>query len=94
MSSTLFVYNGPTHLALKYASMKKKQTFTADDLLKLSPKRFIKPSRVHRSLDTLVKYGLLNKVSDSYQITLEGYRHLCNIAQPYRGEHARAKATR
>jgi len=89
MSTPAFTYNGPTHLALKYASMKKRTTFTSEDLFKLSPKKFKHLYMVNRSLDRLVKNGFIHKQADDYQITPQGYQHLCAIAKPYRGEHYR-----
>lgn len=92
MTTEVFKYNGPTHLALSYASMKKRTTFTAQDLFNLSPKRFGHLYMVKRSLDRLLKHGFIHQKAGKYQITVQGYQHLCAISRPYRGENPRGAA--
>ena len=59
---------------------RKKPFITTDELMACFPTRFSKPSRAIRSMETLEKNGLVNKVGDGWRINLTGYDYLRKIA--------------
>lgn len=81
MNTQVFTYDGPTHLALKYAQMKKFNPFTEDQLRNTFPHKFPRPSKVKRSLGILVDNKFIVLTNKGYQITSQGYNYLRSIAR-------------
>ena len=66
--------------------MKKSSIVTVDDLIKVFPNRFEKPSRIVRCFEMFLKYGLVVKYGDGWQITPRGLDALRNAPPEYRGD--------
>lgn len=88
MSTVKLPYkNGsPSHIALKYASMKRLSVATVDGLLTVFPNKFEKPSRAVRSFEMLTRYGCLSPVDGGWKITQYGLDVLKKTAEVYVGD--------
>lgn len=83
---TPYKYGSPSHIALKYASLKRGSFATVDGLMSMFPHKFEKPSRADRCFKTLEKYGFVVRVKDGWKITSTGINILKTAAPEYRGE--------
>lgn len=81
-----FKHGSPSHVALKYASMKRRDVATVDGILDIFPNKFEKPSRAVRSFEMLEKYGFLVSVNDGWKITQRGIEALKANAEVYVGD--------
>jgi hypothetical protein len=77
-------YGSPSHTALKYAAMKKRSVATVDDLMRVFPSRFEKPSRIVRFFQMFLNHGLVIESGDGWQITPRGLEALRNAAPEYK----------
>lgn len=76
----------PSHIALKYAAMKRTSVATVEGLLEIFPKRFEKPSRGIRSFEMLSRYGYVCPVAGGWKITQYGLAVLKESSEPYTGD--------
>lgn len=83
----LFPNDGPTKMALNYASMKKKNPFTHTDLFKCFHNKFRRPSEANDSLKILSKHGLIEPAKNAWVITEKGHDYLRATAKKYTGHH-------
>ena len=81
-----FKLGSPSHVALKYASMKRRETVTVDGIIGVFPNKFEKPSRAVRSFEMLQKYGFLTPVDGGWKITERGLDTLRSVADVYVGD--------
>jgi hypothetical protein len=86
MMAEVIPYRGPSYLALRYAAMRKKKSFTIVELMATFSHKFTKPYIAGRSLEVLVKHDFLERHGDSWLITPTGRQYLVMTAQNYRGE--------
>lgn len=85
MSNPSLKYAGATHVALRYFQMKRGTPVTSDDVLKMFPNKFSKPSRVKETLEILHKNRLISTQDDGWVITPNGSEYLRATAGAYRG---------
>jgi hypothetical protein len=83
---TPYKYGSPSHIALKYASLKRRSVATIDGLITMFPHKFEKPSRAERSFQMLERYGFVMKFEDGWKITASGISVLKTTTPEYRGE--------
>ena len=81
-----YKHGSPSHVALKYASMKRTSVATVDGLLDVFPHKFEKPSRAVRSFEMLARYGYLVPVNGGWKITNTGLDLLKRTADLYVGD--------
>lgn len=81
---TPYKYGSPSHIALKYASLKRRSVATIDGLLAMFPHKFEKPSRAERSYQMLEKYGYVAKCDGGWRITPLGLDILKTSSPEYR----------
>jgi hypothetical protein len=86
MMTEVIPYRGPSYLALRYAAMRKKRSFTVVELMSTFSHKFTKPSTAGRSLEVLVKHNFLERQGDSWLITPTGRQYLVATAKSYWGE--------
>jgi len=79
---TLMPYRGPSYSALRYAAMRKKNSFTVSDVMALIGHRFKQPYMAGRSLERLTNLGFLKYSQGSWTITSAGYDYLRVTVQP------------
>ena len=81
-----FKHGSCSHVALKYASMKRMSVVTVDGIVGVFPNKFEKPSRAVRSFEMLSRYGYVCPVEDGWKITQHGLNVLKESAEPYVGD--------
>ena len=86
LKGTSISYGGPSHVALRYACMKRSKGFTVDDITQVFPQKFTKPSRAVDSLNTLRKQGFVYERNGTWKVTHLGATFLRTIVKPYVGE--------
>jgi hypothetical protein len=86
MSTEVMPYRGPSYLALRFAAMRKKRSFTIPELMFVMGYKYKKPYVAGRSLERLVSYNFLERYGDTWKITLKGSEYLKMTAQSFKGE--------
>jgi hypothetical protein len=81
-----FKHGSSSHVALKYASMKRMSVVTVDGIIGVFPNRFEKPSRAVRSFEMLSRYGYVSPIDGGWKITQRGLNVLKESAEPYSGD--------
>lgn len=86
MITEVMPYRGPSYLALRFAAMRRKRSFTIPELMNVMGYKYKKPYVAGRSLERLVSYKFLERYGDTWKITPNGYEYLRMTAQSYSGE--------
>ena len=73
---TLFEANGPTHLTLMYARMRRTKPFTSEDVLSCFHNKFKQSYMVTRSLKRLESHGFVVQIPQGWTITEAGTQYL------------------
>lgn len=85
MSMPSLKYSGATHVALRFFQMKRGTPATSDDVLRMFPNKFSKPSRVKETLEVLSKNRLISFQDNGWVITTNGSEYLRVTAGTYKG---------
>lgn len=85
MSNPNLKYAGATHVALRYLQMKRGKVATMEDVLKMFPNKFSKPSRVKDTLEILHKNRLITPKDNGWVITTSGSDYLQATSSAYKG---------
>lgn len=86
LHGTSMEYGGPSHIALKYASMKGANGFTTENLMKVFPHKFSQWGNAIDSLSVLQKQGFVYERKGTWRITDFGVTFLRANAKQYVGE--------
>lgn len=86
LKGTSMEYGGPSHTALKYATMKRSTGFSVENLLEVFPKKFSKPSKAVGALLSLERHGFVYLRGNTWKITSIGVTFLRANAQKFVGE--------
>jgi hypothetical protein len=86
MITEVMPYRGPSYLALRFAAMRKKRSFTIPELMHVFGHKYKKPYMAGRSLERLVSYKFLERYGDTWQITAKGHEYLRMTGENYMGE--------
>ena len=86
MITEVMPYRGPSYLALRFAAMRRKRSFTIPELMNVMGYKYKKPYVAGRSLERLVSYKFLERYGDTWKITPNGYEYLRMTAQSFKGE--------
>lgn len=86
MITEVIPYRGPSYIALRYAAMRKKRSFTIPELMSVFGHKFKKPYMAGRSLERLVNHKFLERYGDTWVITPVGHQYLRMTGQNYMGE--------
>jgi hypothetical protein len=86
LKGTSIPYGGPSHVALRFACMKRTDGFTVDNLMQVFPQKFTKPSRAVESLNTLSKQGFVYERNGTWKVTYLGATFLRTVVKPYVGD--------
>lgn len=81
----LFAHNGPSHLALLYAKMKRGKEFQYEDVANCFPTKFKKPYHASRALKRLKEHGLVSNTPRGWVITAHGVNYLYATARTPQG---------
>lgn len=85
MSQPKIKYAGATHVALRYLQMKRGTVATTEDVLKMFPNKFSKPSRAKETLEVLYRNRLISPKDNGWVITDQGSNFLRMTASAYKG---------
>lgn len=72
-------------MALRYLQMKRGNIATLEDVMKMFPNKFPKPSRVKETFEILHKNNLVSPKNNGWVITVNGSDYLRMTATAYKG---------
>lgn len=85
MNQPRIKYAGATHVALRYLQMKRGNIATIEDVLKMFPNKFNKPSRAKETIEILYKNNLISPKSNGWVINDNGSEYLRMTSTAYKG---------
>lgn len=72
-------------MALRYLQMKRGKIATIEDVLKMFPNKFNKPSRAKDTLEILYKNNLISPKNNGWVINNNGSEYLRMTSTAYKG---------
>lgn len=72
-------------MTLRYLQMKRGKIATIEDVLKMFPNKFNKPSRAKDTMEVLYKNNLVSRKSNGWVINNNGSEYLRMTSTAYKG---------